>query len=104
MYALLTLSTLSVGFYLVLLVVLHRDARRRNPRRDLVERVEISDPVEFDRTRPLPASSSAAPGSPATGDVLWVSVTKYHWMPKPLRSDRDEEKVVHLARAISSRT
>ena len=88
MYPLLVLSTLSVGFYLFLLLALHRDARRR--RKSVV--VEFGDGTPIS----LPDSRTEQIGSRSHktvfGAVSWDPVTRIQWKIGKARSARQSRQ------------
>lgn len=81
MYPFLILSSLSVGFYLFLLVALHRDAKRHS------RRVAVTHPTPFGGHTAIRLARSkgralaSKPGSDWSGDVHWQPVATVHLKP-----------------------
>src|SRR5450755_2292026 len=76
MYPFLILSSLSVGFYLFLLVALHRDGRRRRKSSATVLPMEFGGRpgIRFARS-----NNRVSVGEPFTGEVQWRPVTRIQW-------------------------
>ena len=81
MYPFLILSSLSVGFYLVLLVALHHDARRHR-RMAVGTRSKIS---HHTKTIYVLRSTIGVPTNRRNSSVLKVAVPKF-FAPDPLKS------------------
>jgi len=100
MYPLLVLSTLSVGFYLFLLLALHRDARRR--RRSVV--VEFSDgtPIRLPKSRIERIGSRWHKNS--LSEVDWHPVATIEWEPAQPENRSNNRKRVMAAAPVKSVT
>ena len=100
MYPFLILSSLSVGLYLVMLVALHRDAKRHG------KRVTVTHPTPFGgRTRIRLARTKVRTAGGRTpdssGDVIWHPVTKIQWKPADRPVEATQRKPVIAASSAS---
>ena len=95
MYTFLILSSLGMVFYLVLLIALYRDGRRRKGSDGTVWKMELG-------TEPSQPLSNGV-GRTSSGDVLWVPVTRHYWKPESPRAGSRREKLVYLAEPISTK-
>jgi hypothetical protein len=76
MYAFMILCSLGAAFYLVLLVALYRDGRRRRGQRRAQQLVGVLEPGR------VPANSVRVITGPMpnwSDGVLWVPITKRRW-------------------------
>jgi hypothetical protein len=99
MYAFLILSSLSVGFYLFLLVALHRDGRRR--RKSSVTAL----PTEFGGRRGIRLARSnnrVSIGEPFTAEVQWRPVTRIQWKPPASTTQVNQSKPAFTATSANS--
>jgi hypothetical protein len=98
MNAFLVLSSLGLAFYLVLLVALHRDGRRRRVNSGPVRTVQIGSVSDLG-TRPFTGGGTiAARGGSSTENVLWIPVTKHRWNPASPGTIEGRAHLVHLAK------
>ena len=91
MYPLLILSTLSVGFYLFLLLALHRDARKR--RKPVV--VEFSDGTPIRRPESRIERIGSRWHTNSLSDTTWHPVARIEWEPaQPEHRSNDRQRVM----------
>jgi hypothetical protein len=100
MYPFVILSSLSVGFYLVMLVALHRDAKRHR------RHVTVTHPTSFGgriRIRLARTKVHTAGGRTpdSSGDVIWRPVTKIQWKPADRPVEAMQRKSVIAASSAS---
>jgi len=102
MYPFVILSSLSVGFYLVMLVALHRDAKRHR------RHVTVTPPTPFGRragirlarTKVRVAAGGRNPD--LSGVVLWHPVTKMQWKPADRPAEGMQSKPVIAVSSVKS--
>jgi hypothetical protein len=83
MNAFLILSSLSLVFYVALLVALYRDGRKQRVMSVPPVRKLLAGSVSEFATEPIQAGGTLAARQPnSSDDVLWIPVAKHHWKPK----------------------
>jgi hypothetical protein len=98
MYTFLILSSLSLVFYVALLVALYRDGRKQRVMSvPPVRKLLAGSDSEF-ATEPLQAGSTlSARQRNSSSDVLWIPVAKHHWKPVPRAIEGGRAKLVCVA-------
>jgi hypothetical protein len=103
MYAFLILSSLGLAFYLVLLVALYRDGRRRSVSSGTVRNAKLGTVSGFG-TRPSEGGRTiAARKRNAPEDVFWIQVTKHHWKPVSRNTSSNRAELVWLAEPANTK-
>lgn len=102
MYPFLILSSLSVGFYLILLVALHRDAKRHRKHATVTHPTPSGRRagIRLARTKVRVAAGGRNPD--LSGDVLWNPVTKMQWKPADRPVEAIQSKPVIAASSANS--
>jgi hypothetical protein len=97
----LILSSLGLVFYLVLLLALYRDGRKRRVMSGGPVRKLTAGSVSEFSVRTSQADAIAALKRNSPEDVLWVPLTRNHWTPalRTTRSNRVEP--VYLADPVA---
>jgi hypothetical protein len=98
MYTFLILSSLSLVFYVALLVALYHDGRKRRvmsvpPVRKLLAGSDSEFGVLTAQTR----GPIAARTRNTSNDVLWIPVAKHHWKAAPRAIEGGRAKLVCVA-------
>jgi ribosomal protein L35AE/L33A len=96
MYTFLILSSLGMVFYLVLLVALYREGRRRRESEGTVWKMELETVAEPSERASKSVGSVAAGQRNSSGDVLWIPVTRHHWKPVSRKSGSNRRNLVYL--------
>ncbi len=81
MYPFVILSSLSVGFYLVMLVALHRDSKRHRRRITVVHPAGFTGHSGIRLARTNGQVLASALDLDMSGDIRWRPVTRVQWEP-----------------------
>ena len=96
MYAFVILSSLSVGFYLFLLVMLFRDAKRHR------RRYTVTHPTPGGSAALRLARSSSTVGAGFVDEVQLHPVTRIQWKPAQRTFHSDQSKPVVMAEPVNA--
>lgn len=99
MYAFLILSSLSVAFYLFLLVALYRDGRRHRKSGVTVLPREFAGRPGIRLAR---SNNRVSIGDPFTGEVQWRPVSRVQWKPSAGTGQVTQSKSAFTATSANS--
>ncbi|MFZ1134259.1 MAG: hypothetical protein WAN69_04900 [Candidatus Korobacteraceae bacterium] len=103
MYTFLILSSLSLIFYVALLVALYRDGRKRRVTSVAPVRKLLAGSISEFATEPLQVGGTlTARQRSSSDDVLWIPVAKHHWKPAPRAIEGGRTKLVCVAPPTNS--
>jgi hypothetical protein len=101
MYPFLILCSLSVGFYLFLLVALYRDGRRRRGPVVLAHASDFGDSQVIHLLRSSKVSGSDLNAN-LPGEASWHPVVRFEWQPDRTSKEDNQGKPAFAARTVKS--